>query len=485
MKRTTIDLNPERNIVTNLIVSDRFIKEILPVFRPELLSTNYTKTVSIWVLEYYEKFKAAPGKNIQDLYLQRRKSIHDEEDAENIASFLKNLSKDYEASQIHNIPYAIQQAIQYLKIRSLELLKDRLEQSIAEGDALRGEQDITNFSRVEKPLGEGVNILLDSTKIIGAFMEENEMLFEFPGAFGKVAGRFNRGDFLSFLAPMKRGKTHAMWYAAEAALLAGMRVVFFTLEMTENQMVRRAWQSMRARPRETKEVEIPFFEETELNGEIKYIVRSRKEIREGIETLHVKADQAAFRRMYRNGEIRIISAWGATVEDLSAHLDNLQYYENYIPDVVIIDYADILAPSRGFRGEYRHTIDDIWKKLRRMAQERSCGVITASQADRSTLTGEVSETSVSEDIRKLAHVTSMLGLNQTKAEKEKGILRLSQLAVREGKQSFSQALVIQALDIGRFVIDSRIKEEVLLSEEEEEEDETPKKSGKPFTRNRK
>lgn len=474
MKRTKIDLSPERNIVTNMIVSERFLKEILPVFRLDLMASQYTRTVASWILEYYERFKTAPEKNIQDIYFSKKKQIQDSEDAENVADFLEGLSEEYEEVAIHNVEYAISQSIHYLKIRSLEVLKERLEHAISEDNALQGEKEVSDFTRVEKPMGEGVNILLDHSKVVTAFLEEHELLFEFPGAAGQVAGRLNRGDFLSFLAPMKRGKTHAMWWAAETAATAGNRVVFFTLEMTENQMVRRAWQSLRARPRKTTKVQIPFFEQVLVSGEEKFVIKIREEEREGIDTMRVKDDQTVFRRMFRNGEIRIISAWGATVEDLSAHLDNLQYYENYIPDVIIVDYADIISPSRGFRGEYRHTLDDIWKKLRRMAQERSCGVITASQSERSTLTGEVSETSVSEDIRKLAHVTSMVGLNQSKQEKERGILRLSQLAVREGRQSFTQAVLLQSLDIGKFMVDSKLKEAVLFDDEDDEDDDPPK-----------
>jgi hypothetical protein len=154
------------------------------------------------------------------------------------------------------------------------------------------------------------------------------------------------------------------------------------------------------------------------------------------------------------------------------------YYEKFVPDVIIIDYADIIAPTKGFRGEYRHQIDDIWKRLRRMAQERNALVATVSQSDRAGFFEDVTEVHVAEDIRKLAHVTCMLGLSQKKEEKDLGIMRVGQIAIREGKSVTDQAVVLYSYDIGRAVLDSRFKSEVDLKlkdddEDEEEKDERP------------
>jgi replicative DNA helicase len=148
-------------------------------------------------------------------------------------------------------------------------------------------------------------------------------------------------------------------------------------------------------------------------------------------------------------------------------LDNLYYYNNFIPDVIVIDYADILAPSRGVKGEHRHIIDDIWKKLRRLAQERSALVVTASQAGRASLNRDVSEEHIAEDIRKLAHVAKMMSINKSKEDDKINAVRIEQLAERDGNRNPRKALVLQCLEIGRSYIDSRYADEILIEEEEE------------------
>lgn len=462
-----------------MIVNTDFLRQIVPLFSVNLLKAGYARVVCTWILDYWNRFKEAPQKNIQEIYNFEKAKIQDEDEAENLAQFLRKLSQDWVKSQIHNLDFSIKQSIHYLKVRSIELLSEQLESALLEGDPVKAEHHLTQFKRVEKLTGEGVSILKDVEKIITAFAYEEEELFKFPGALGDVVGSIKRGDFFSFLAPMKRGKTWWLIYAAIIALSFGLKVILFSLEMTERQVVRRVWQSLTGEVRDAQEaVKLPYFDPVEIDGESRFVVKHREVSRNQLDTRKVEAHQKRFRRMFRSGDFRIVAmpSNSVTVEDLVAHLDTMKHFDDWTPDVVLIDYADIIAPSRGFRGEYRHQLDDIWKKLRALGQARFCAVGTASQAEKSTFTEDVSPQHVSEDIRKLAHVTSMLGLNQTKDEAEMGVMRVSQLAVREGKQSFQQAYVLQCLDLGRPAIDSRLRDQVIeIDEDEDDDDEIPKK----------
>lgn len=472
MRREKIDLSPERQIITNMIVSEPFLRSISPIFKPQLLKTGYAKEVATWIVEYYNQFKENPGKNIQSIYRHKKKDLRDEEEADNISEFLKRLSEDWEQTEVHNVQYAVQQAIHYLKIRSFEILNEQIEGALSEGNPLRAEQLLAKYSRVEPPLGEGVSILRDAGAITTAFMSDEEVLFTFPGAMGKVIGQLHRGDFMSYMAPMKRGKTFHLWYAAETGMSYGHKVVFVTMEMSKNAMLRRAWQSLVGQPVDSDEVTIPYFEECE--G--KFIIRHRQEARKRLDPSNVEPLQKILRKRFRKGDVRLLSfpSKSATVEDIEAHIDNLAYYDNFVPDIIIIDYADIIRPS--IHADYRHQLDDIWAGLRRMAQTRDALVITATQAEKGTFSADAKSTSVAEDIRKLAHVTLMVALNQKKEEAEKGIMRVAQIAIREGKQQFQQAVILSCLDIGRMVLDSRLENEVILDEDDPDEEEKPRKS---------
>jgi len=89
--------------------------------------------------------------------------------------------------------------------------------------------------------------------------------------------------------------------------------------------------------------------------------------------------------------------------------------------------------------------------LRGLSQERHCLMVTATQASARAYGKDLIDMSdYSEDKRKYAHVTAMIGLNQTPDEKKVGIMRINMIVQREG-EFFSERTVkiAQDLRIGR------------------------------------
>ena len=64
MKREKLNTLSERDIIYQLIVSDKFCREIIPVLNPKLLEIVYVRTIAIWIKDYFQKFKEAPKKNM-------------------------------------------------------------------------------------------------------------------------------------------------------------------------------------------------------------------------------------------------------------------------------------------------------------------------------------------------------------------------------------------------------------------------------------
>lgn len=143
-----------------------------------------------------------------------------------------------------------------------------------------------------------------------------------------------------------------------------------------------------------------------------------------------------------------------SVAQIEAQLD-LYKQEGFVPDVIIVDYADILDDEPGSHKEdMRNRINISWMAMRRLSQERNCAFITATQAKvEARKKARVDQWDTSEDKRKLAHVTAMLALNQTPAEKREGIMRISVLAARERDFDTEYNVeVLQCLELGRPVL---------------------------------
>lgn len=470
MKIEEVNISQERTIVTMMIVSTPFLNQIAPIIKVKLFKSSYAKTVITWIMEYWNEFKQAPGKNIQNIYQNKITKLRNEEDTEIISEFLKRLSKDYEnQSEVHNIDYIIKESIKYLKLSSLELLKEELEIAIDQADPVEGEKKVASYYRIEKPTGEGIRLLRDSKEIKKAFTDKDEVLFKFDGALGEVCGEFLRGDLISFLAAAKRGKSWYQWVLSYLAMQSGLQVLFFSLEMTENQIYRRAWQSLVGQPRTDMEIEVPYFEQIGMgkrqvdDRQIRWRINKRKERKKGVNTDEIEDKQKKFRFYHRGGEvwIKVVPADSVSIEDIETEMDNMNYYDNYLPDIVVIDYADILKPSSiTYKNEYRHQLDHTWKTMRRIAQDRNILVVTASQTSRAGFSQDANESILAEDVRKINHVSKMIAINQTKKDRINGMVRIEQLAERDGRRCLKQAVVLQCLEIGRPYLDSRFADEV-------------------------
>ena len=143
------------------------------------------------------------------------------------------------------------------------------------------------------------------------------------------------------------------------------------------------------------------------------------------------------------------------INKIRSILDKWEEREGFVPDVILIDYADILAPERN-NIEFRHQQNESWKAMRALSQERHACVLTVTQAAATSYgKANLDLSDFSEDKRKYAHVTGMFVLNQTPEEKRSGIIRFGALMVREDAFDINHNVhVLQCLQIGRPYISS-------------------------------
>lgn len=473
MKRQKLNTLSERDLLIGLITSDKFCREISPVLNPRLLEVDYSRVVASWIQNFYKEFKKAPGKDIIKIYRAHHDEIKDESLQENILTFIEKVCKDYENVKSFNDDFVLEQSLSYLKNRSLSNLKEDIDAYLMSGDVNKAESLVTKYRTVEKSSGKAVSILHNTEALVNSFTEDNEVLFDVPGAYGTVLGDIHREDFVSFLAPMKRGKTWQLIDVGCIALMKGLNVLHVSCEMSESQTLKRYWIGLSGQiDKDKDDIVYPYFEEIDEESKKKYCVKHKIISRKAVSIEDIQKKQKSLRRLCRGGDVRIIAVPQSTltVDALDLELERLEQQENYIPDVIIVDYADILAPSKG-SNDYRQQLDSIWKGLRSLAQKRKCAVFTASQSGRASIGKNVEATDIAEDIRKLAHVTSMVSINQSPEEKKRGIFRLKQLAIREGEQEFREAICTQCLSIGRMIMDSRFDEEVDLNVVDDDFDE--------------
>jgi hypothetical protein len=113
----------------------------------------------------------------------------------------------------------------------------------------------------------------------------------------------------------------------------------------------------------------------------------------------------------------------------------------WTPDVVVIDYADILAMPSHVK-DFRQQIDYNWKSMRALSQEFHVLALTATQTKAAGYTAAKLDMShFSDDKRKVGQVTGMITLNQSDREAENDVMRLGWIALREGNKLRTSRLV--------------------------------------------
>jgi hypothetical protein len=90
-----------------------------------------------------------------------------------------------------------------------------------------------------------------------------------------------------------------------------------------------------------------------------------------------------------------------------------------------------------------------------MAADKNFLVVSASQGTRGSIDSySIRQTDVSQDIRKLAHVNVMIGINQTEEEKSEQALRVNLLAHRNRRMSRGEVKILYSFETGQPVLDS-------------------------------
>lgn len=465
--REKVDVSLDRKILGNLIMDSHLLGSCIEVGRPELFDTVVTKTVAQWVWDYFRSVGEAPGRAIVDIYVQHSSELQPA-DQQLIYDFLSHCSDEWAPT---NPKFAQATAEKFFRKRSLTLLSEQLSRACAVDDPSVGEKLIADYSRPEVRKSTVVSLLDEPRKIVQAFREEENTVFVLPYQLGEMAGPFIPTDLIAFLAPMKRGKTWWLIASALSALIQGQHVLFVSLEMPEEQVIRRFWQALTGSSRYGEEVSWPVFVQDGQRYAIEDQRRKTKRTDSSLES--IKKFQETIKKISNGGSLKIATypTDSLTVSKLRADLKNLEVLENFVPTVICLDYPDIMKHDRG--DSERDRINSTWKGLRGLAQERQCVIVGASQTGRQTVGGtrDAGDADVADDIRKLAHVAKAITINQTDDEKERGIYRLRCKTNRDSKVINDQVVCTCCLEIGRPYLDMKWLREVSLASDDEEEPE--------------
>ncbi len=220
-----------------------------------------------------------------------------------------------------------------------------------------------------------------------------------------LEGGLSRGELGVILAPPKKGKTTALINLGFGCITSvlGFNVVHYTCEMADRKIARR-------------------YDDRVLGNDVKFKLTDPKKF---TQRLKKKIKTLVTGGLFIKG----YPTRSATSSMIRNHL-YLLASEGFIPDLVIVDYADIMKAERRLEG-MRHEQAGIYEDLRQIAGEFNVAMWTASQAPKGALEKPLLDLGdFAEAFEKAAIVDAAVAFCQTADERLKAECRLALIGLR-------------------------------------------------------
>lgn len=446
-----------RRVLIGMIVDPIVCSRISSQWIAEgLFDAKWANLVGGLIVRHFRKFGTCPNSQMVGIFESwAAETTADEKTVSAVESFLKALSDEQDQVKDDTSEYVLDLAGKYFdRVR----LKQEVDAAVLEMEHGLVEEARNRLGKITKVnLGQGSyiqpisnpDVWLDSTN-----KERTRALVRYRGDLGKFVGdSFTRGSLYAFMAPDKTGKSTFLIDLMYRSVRARNKVVFFdTGDSNEEEIMERLAMRTTGQPSHDEVVKYP----TEWNDKT---IKLEDVKLEAVDTMKAYFE---LKRLAKSEDALRISCHensSVNVGDLDRILDDWDK-EGWRPDVIILDYADILAPERGAGRDSLDQIDQTWKALRRLSQRRHALVLTATQASSNAYNKDENQVLGKADFSgrktKLAHVNGMLGINVNSKEKDEGTARINWIVRRKGKFNEKHYVkVAGCLSIGNPVILSK------------------------------
>lgn len=394
----------QTRLIKLIIEDERFSEQILEILKPEYFDSIFTKIILTYIIEYYTKYNLIPEYDtINNLINEKESDLIVKEKLIDLLHLLKELN-------VTDKQYVKDISIDFCRKQSLKKGLLEAAESWEKGDYEHIQKIITDSIKLGEIKDSGHNYLEDLEKrLIRQFRKPVPCLDRLDEQIG---GGLSGGELGVVLSPTGGGKSMMLVKFASTAIQLGKKVVYYSLELAERVIGNRFDACL-----------------TDIN--LKNILDNPDAIRERLEEI---------RQVGGNLIIKEFPTGSATVNTIRNHIKTLER-ENFIPDEIFVDYADIMKPTSTYV-EKRHSLTQIYESLRALSMELNIPIWTASQAGRTAINSARFDLSViSESLGKAQTADVILGLARTDENKREKKAQLIVLKNRNGNDGFELPLL--------------------------------------------
>jgi replicative DNA helicase len=409
----------QEKILQALLSDHSWSQQMMEVIRPEYFEINYLKYLFEIYFKHYTLYKTFPSLTLlATMARDELREGNDELMCAQIVTYLQNLKNN---PNVNDLPYVKDRSLNFCKNQALK-------------EALEAAVDLTREQRYEEIVGRIKTAITVGTPnttghdffedLESRYMKENRSVIatgiQQLDSKEIMNGGLGSGEIGIVMAPTGCGKSHFLVQIGANALRQGLNVLHYTFELSEHKV------GIRYDSNFTGVSATDIYEEKEFVQD------------------HYNKNK------YGKLIIKDYPTNTATVNTLKAHIEKLAITKSFKPDIIIIDYADIMRSTRQYES-LRHELKLIYEELRSLAMELKIPIWSASQTNReSTETDVVGLDKISESFGKAMVCDFIISLSRKPLHKAKGLCNLFIPKNRLGKDGI---LFPARIDTARSIIE--------------------------------
>lgn len=409
----------ETTILSGLIYNDAFLRKVFPFLKDEYFTDTTDRKVFQTISEFVTKYNKPPTKQALEIAFQNDKSIN-ETLFEKVNSLLSDIEQpdadtkwmidETEAfCKKQSIYNAVSRSIQIIQGNDKEYREDAIPTLLQQALAVAFNSDV------------GHDYLKNASDRYESYHAVDERVPFKLHAMNKITGGgMQKKSLVGFLCPTGGGKTVMLCDNAAYHLSIGLNVMYFTAEMSEIRISERIDANL-------MNVDI---------GKLKEL--DKNQFCDRLDKIKSKTHGRLIVKEHPTST--------AHVGNLRAVLEELKIKQNFVPDVIYVDYLGIYTSQR-FKASGNHNsytiIKAVAEELRGLAVEYNVPVVTAIQVNRNGLNNsDVDMTDVSESSGILYTLDFLAAMIPTPELDEQGSLMIKQLKNRWGDTNFMRRFIV-------------------------------------------
>ena len=325
-----------------LLTQRDFLLNIADSLDSEYFESQAHKWIIEYIIKYFSQYHTYP--TIETLAIEIKKI-----DNEVLRiSLTDSIREAYKMSDVSDLEWVEKEFSDFCKnqqmkkaiMTSVDLL------NLGDYDGIRGLINDAMKAGEEKNIGH-----IYETDVESRYRKDDRNVIPFPWkTFNELTqGGYGKGDLVLLFGNPGGGKSWGVIAMGAYAAALGFNVVHYTLELSEGYVGKR-------------------YDAVFSGIDVDKLDNHRNDVNEAIAKIKGKI------------VIKEYAPKRASLDTIEAHLQQLEHQNEFKPDMIIIDYLDLLR-TKG-RKERKDEIDDVYTDAKGMAKELGIPVISPSQANR-------------------------------------------------------------------------------------------------------